>query len=201
MLLIHAFTYAQNNFVVEIVKYNTLYFGIENPISIAVPQIDSKNVWIEAEGGTFNKIDDSQYILIPKSLNFNIRVFTANNNDTLFLGKRIFKVKYIPLPDVYIGNYKLTQENAHIKNRYLLSTQNLYLKYDNIEINIIPNQITSFEVLFVYKEKTIEEEVHGNLLPPNIIKMIHELPENTQIIFKNISSNNQILIGEVIFTL
>jgi hypothetical protein len=97
-----------NSLSVSIDKLNILYTYLENPLSISASGIKNERLIIKVKSGNA--------LVYRKNEKFLIRVYKpneivmleakgiTNNNDTIYLGTRTFRVKEFPNPVFYLGN-------------------------------------------------------------------------------------------------
>lgn len=97
---------AQTNVVVAPIKMNVLYIGIDNPVSIAVPNNSNENITVSATGGdaTVSKAEDGLY---------NIRVASITDDclinvhvDGKLVGTSKFRVRGLPAPYATVGGFE-----------------------------------------------------------------------------------------------
>ncbi|MCF8298724.1 MAG: hypothetical protein K9J13_14340 [Saprospiraceae bacterium] len=172
--------------VISVQKNNVLYSGIENQIAVAVPGVAAEKIKISVTNGKISKnIDNINYLIIPKSKQTVIRVFSVNGNDTIEYGQSIYRVKQIPMPDLHLANQNISQETTIINRTILRSQAFLLFRYDNdFEFDLQAPVVTAFTISYKKNNKVITERIEANKIPNDIIAKILALPEG-EIIFIN----------------
>jgi len=128
------YTNAQNPFI-SLIKYDTLYYGIKNPIKILIQDFSCNEIILRANDCEIIK-DSCSFNIIPLIKNGTITIFgyAKNQNDTIQIGSQIFSVKRIPNPDIYF----VTQKNENITCK--ISPNTLIAKSknsDNFDFEVI----------------------------------------------------------------
>ncbi len=181
------FIMAQKMAVVSAEKFNYLYQGIENPVSIAVPEISSDKIQVSVINGNIKKIDNSHYIVIPgnfKTLTLN--VFSVEKKDTVYYGSFQFRVKQIPEHDLYIANTNMALKKK-INKVNLLAQPMLYYKIsENFEFDIPAPLVLSFNLSYNNKGSVVDKAINGNKISGDIINEIMQLGPDTEIVISNI---------------
>ncbi|MDX9931388.1 MAG: GldM family protein [Bacteroidales bacterium] len=186
---------AQQMAVVSVDKNNYVYAGIGNPISIAVPGINSSEISVEATGGVINKVDDGKYSFIPSATNkvATIDVYSGSGDKKTGHGSISFRIKPIPEPDCYLGSVNLSIFPTISKSQ--LNSMSMLVYRSSITDIEIPVPIITKFVLSYKNEKSIfvEKSILGNKIPADLIAEISKLNEGTKVFITDIyaSYNNQ----------
>lgn len=187
--------FAQKVAVISVDKNNYVYAGIENPISIAVPGVQSDQISVEVEGGDIKKIDDSRYSLMPnpKSKEAVIQVFSGKSNSKTSHGSIHFRIKQIPAPDCYLGTSNLSN-NPTISKGQLHAMSILVYRNSITEFEIPVPVITKFTLSYKNEDSDfVDISISGNKIPGDVIAEISNLKEGTEVLVLDIyaSYNNQ----------
>lgn len=179
--------------VISADKNNFLYAGIENPISIAVPNIDANTIFITATNGTLKRIDNVHYSIIPKFGNTSIHVFSAAKGDTTDHGSIAFRVLQIPAPNLFLGNLNLSEnQKPTVDRKNLLATQALTLRHsDGFAYDLTTGTISGFNITYTKENELVSQTITGNRIPIPLIRKLQDLPEGSEVKIDNIEVNKQ----------
>ena len=93
--------------VVSATRMNVLYAGLENPISVAVPGLDSRDLVIEVDSAHEIRCEEKgKCVVIPDANSTRAQVTvkqTGANNENTLLGSIDFRAKS-PRPDIEMGS-------------------------------------------------------------------------------------------------
>lgn len=186
---------AQQMAVVSVDKNNYVYAGIGNPISIAVPGINSSEISVEATGGVINKVDDGKYSFIPSATNrvATIDVYSGSGDKKTGHGSISFRIKPIPAPDCYLGTSNLSN-NPTISKGQLHAMSILVYRNSITEFEIPVPVITKFTLSYKNEDSDfVDISISGNKIPGDVIAEISNLKEGTEVLVLDIyaSYNNQ----------
>ena len=101
--------------VVSVDKINAVYIGLDNPISVAVPNVRSEDLIVSTIGGTITG-ERGNYILRPsdneqsKEMVVNVSYYKAEK--LIAAGQKTFKIKRFPDPVLLFSNL---EEGDYIK--------------------------------------------------------------------------------------
>lgn len=88
---------------------NIMYAGIENPIGISVSEIPNNHLRIIASDSLcrIEKVNDNVYLITPlNSGALNLMVLNMENDTQEVIGSYPFRVKLVPMPDIFIAGQK-----------------------------------------------------------------------------------------------
>ena len=99
--------------VIELTNMNVVYVGVDNPVSIGVPGVDSRNITPSIAEATATIVKDPSgkaglYIIKPTKMGkinvtVNAKVDGKTNRN---MGTKLYRAKAIPQPTLKIGNFK-----------------------------------------------------------------------------------------------
>ena len=116
------YTVAEPSATVMLDKMQVVYAGLDNPITISAPGVDTKNLRasIEQGQGTLSPGEGGagHYIIkpAPSAKNVNVSVDATIDNKTTRVANYRFKVKNIPDPKIIIGVHETGSANASRKD-------------------------------------------------------------------------------------
>ncbi len=112
------YTVAEPSATVMLDKMQVVYAGLENPITISAPGVETKNLKASIEGGALTPDGVGHYIIKPTPGAKNVNVFVDAEIDRKItrVATYKFKVKDIPNPDLVIGIHKTGSSNAARKD-------------------------------------------------------------------------------------
>lgn len=134
-----------NQIAISAEKLNILYFGIDNPIEIAICDVNSENISATIDNGTITKESDVKWTVKVKNVGkVHIKVFIDKGGKKTLYAERDFRVLKMPNPVVTIGGVKSGPiEKQKIMNQPHLKTVLEDFLFDNIKYSV-----TSFTLTF-----------------------------------------------------
>ena len=84
----------------ELSRENVIIRGITNPINLAVENTKCENVVITCEDAKITKYDNCNYSILTNtpSRELQINIFKKKDRDTIFVSKKLLRVKELPNP-------------------------------------------------------------------------------------------------------
>jgi len=182
-----AFSNAHSQAVVSVDKMNIIYRGIENPVSVAVPNVASNLVQVVASNATVRKIDDVHYMLLPttnaQSLSFN--VFSVTGKDTTWYGSFMFRVLPVPAPVLRVAGIAINGEEASLTFAMLKAQPYLSAALDNFLFDI-KFSVTSFIISFTNGEEVVSEDINGNQISKSFLDKIGKMEKPVKVTISNV---------------
>jgi hypothetical protein len=170
-------------------KNNVLYYGIENPLDVVVENIKCNYFFITTDNGIITG-ENCNYTLKPEKYGLtNIFVKKITKKDTLLIGKKVFRVKKIPLPIAYIGGKNCDS----IHKNLLIASGGIITRFDNLDFDITI-KIDKFSVI-IFRDNTpiYKNTIKGNKFTEELITEFKKLQPNDELIFYNMTITNQSL--------
>lgn len=160
---------------VEMTKMNVAYAGIDNPVNVSVPGVDSRNVVVSIPGGGATITKDPQgnagaYIIRAQKIGkVKVQVDAKLDGKTLktMVSKEI-RIKMIPTPELKVGNFK---NNDIVSKNEILVDPTLRAKCPDFDFQLPPLKITSFS-FNVSGSQASDIQGNGNKLTPDMIDRI-----------------------------
>lgn len=161
--------------VVSLTNMNVVYAGIDNPVSISVPGVASKDVvpHVVGQGATISKDPagkEGDYIIRASKIGkIQIQVDAKTDGKTTrSMGTKEFRVKRIPKPVLKAGTYKTGDVVA--KNE-LIALGAVRVMMEDFDFKIPPLKITTFN-FNVQGSGQIDIQGQGGRLTPDMISRI-----------------------------
>jgi gliding motility-associated protein GldM len=170
--------------VVSCTKMNVLYIGIDNPISVAVPGVDSKNLVVAATEATLISSGNGNYIVKPNSTASAVTISVAGNVNGKIksYGSYNFRVKRVPDPYVTVGGYKGGEaDKAVIQTRPFLK-----VVLENFDFEGVNFEVTSFTMSCVVSGTDYSVSAKGNQLSAEMLTKLNEFQPGQKIYFEDI---------------
>lgn len=158
--------------VTEMTKMNVAYAGIDNPMSISVPGVPSKDVKPVIAGGTAQLIPangEGNYTFRATKLGkVQVQVNATSNGVTRSMGTKEIRVKRIPAPVLKVGNFK---NNDVVSRNEFLVDPTIRARLEDFDFQLPPLKINSFS-FNVSGSGMTEIQGRGNKLTPDMIDRI-----------------------------
>lgn len=120
-------------------KMNVLYIGVDNPLTIAVPNIPSDQLIVMIDNGSISGSNGRYIAHVTQSGTATIRVATVQNDRKVMLSEQVFRVKFMPdpvngkIPTDFDAKYqmdstsylKMEQDYKQLKEKQLLVAYDL----------------------------------------------------------------------------
>jgi hypothetical protein len=166
--------------VVALPKLNVLYFGVPNPVQIAVPGVTSDKLTATVTNGSINKTSTGWEIK-PSLATGVVKLTVLVDNKKV--SEKSFRVKSIPWPVATISG----KQNGAVSKNEIITAGELDTEIKDFLWDL-RFEVTSYS--FVYTENGSDKEisVSGNKLTNEIKSAISNLKSGQQIIFKEIKA-------------
>jgi hypothetical protein len=156
-----------------------LYFGIENPISIAVPGITNDKVSLTITNGSIRKENSKYYIKVNDVPEVTITVMADNK----LVNSSICKVLKLPNPTLSIGLF-FGANSIAISRDELIKAGEISLS------SFLPKELTyklmSFTFSYSSDGKAIQKQNNGNKFNQELIDAIENTKLNSKFYFESI---------------
>jgi phosphosulfolactate phosphohydrolase-like enzyme len=166
--------------VVALPNLNVLYFGIPNPVQIAVPGVASDKVTATITNGSISKTSNGWEVK-PSTANGTVIINVLVNNQKV--SEKTFRVKSIPAPVAVLagkGNGVISKNDALNAGEIVTEMKNFLwdLKYE----------IKSYSFLYSVNGNDKLISTTGNKLTEEMKSIISNLRAGENIIFKDIKA-------------
>ena len=172
--------------VAELTKMNVVYAGIDNPISVSVPGVASRDVipTITSGNATITKAPgDGNYIIrATKPGKLTLSVSAKVDKGTKHMGTKEIRIKKIPKPVLKIANFKTGDQVSKVE-----VTANAMLRavMEDFDFQLPPLKISSFS-FNVSGSGALELTGSGNRLTPEMISRINSAKPRQKIYIDNV---------------
>ncbi|MBP5516273.1 MAG: gliding motility protein GldM [Bacteroidales bacterium] len=172
--------------VAELTKMNVVYSGIDNPISIAVPGVDNKDVSasISSGGATLVSQGGGNYIIKPSKLGkLTISVSAKIDGVTKNIGTKEIRVKRIPKPSLRMGNFKTGDQ---VSKAEVTANPVLRAAMEDFDFQIPAPKINSF-VFNVQGSGALDINGTGNRLTADMLNRINNARRGQKIYITDVT--------------
>lgn len=173
--------------VAEMTKMNVAYAGIDNPMSISVPGVPSKDVKPVISSGSASlsrAAGEGNYTFRASKLGkVLVQVTATTNGVTRSMGTKEIRVKRIPAPVLKVGTFK--NNDVVSKNEFLVDPT-IRARLEDFDFQLPPLRISSFS-FNVSGSGMTEITGRGNQLTPDMVNRI-----------KNAKRGQKIYIDDVV---
>ena len=170
--------------VVSLDNMLVVYAGIENPITVSVPGVDSRNLRVTMDP-SMGKIRDGEgagkYIVIPNSNNkrITLNVQAVIDRQTQNMGDQTFRVKAIPDPVLKVGSY---DPGAKVfKKEFNEGTMVGAVKNKDFEFKVERGAIRIQKMNITVGARTLAE-ITGNRFNPEVVSAIKKANKGDKLI-------------------
>jgi gliding motility-associated protein GldM len=171
--------------VIELSKMNVVYNGIDNPVTIGVPGVASRDVTatITTGNGTLTKAaGDGNYIIRPNKIGkMSIRVTAKIDGHVKDMGTKEYRVKRIPTPVLKIGNFK---SNDNVSKAEIEANPQLRAVLEDFDFQIPAPKVASFE--FSTSANPLPQQGRGSRLDPSMLSSIKGLKRGQKFYIDNV---------------
>ena len=171
LLSIHSFSQTDNIAVISSERMNIFYVGIDNPISIAVPNIPNDKIKVSINNGTITGSNGKYIVRVDKGIETTIEILTENDSGEIIkVCSKIFRVKMIPSLFPCFG--KNCNSTMHLTLDELLNNTTISVSLNLFELNF---EVISFTVSFYLKGAIKSISLLGNKFNQEIRDYIKQL--------------------------
>lgn len=169
-------------------QMNTLYRGLDNPISVAVPGYMSKEIEVKCLGCKSFQGKNGRYILQPGVDNkIELQIYSLRKRDkSKIIHTQLFRVQKIPDPVLYLFNKRdrdslnfLPVDNSGISPYWFIP------RTEGMDI-CITSRVSEFTVMFPLGGKWFEKTYPDNRFPQELHHVLTQLPKGTPVYFPSI---------------
>ena len=164
---------------------NVVYNGIDNPVTIGVPGVASRDVTatITTGNGTLTKAaGDGNYIIRPNKIGkMSIRVTAKIDGHVKDMGTKEYRVKRIPTPVLKIGNFK---SNDNVSKAEIEANPQLRAVLEDFDFQIPAPKVASFE--FSTSANPLPQQGRGSRLDPSMLSSIKGLKRGQKFYIDNV---------------
>ena len=164
-------------------KMNVLYYGVDNPMAIAVSGVSPEEISVEIDNGKIMG-ELGKYVVQPmKPGTARIKVYQVKKDKKVLLQESEFRVKTVPDPKAYVAGKK----GGKITRDELLKANEVQAFMENFDFDL-QFRIVEFVLSTSFPgSSTIREEISkSNTFSKSQIDLIKSLVKNQKIYFENI---------------
>lgn len=176
--------------VVALTKMNVVYAGVDNPVSISVPGVDSRNVVpVIAEGAaTISKDPNGKagdYIIRAQKMGkITIRVDAKLDGGkvTKTMGSQLLRAKKIPEPKLKVGSFK---DGDVVDKNALAAVGKINAVMEDFDFQLPPMKVSSFE-FNVSGSNSFDLTGSGNTFNPEMISRLKNAKKGQKVYIDNV---------------
>ena len=176
--------------VVSLTKMNVVYAGIDNPVSISVPGVDTRQVSVSIPGGGATITKDPQgkagdYLIRATKLGkISVHVDAKTDGKTSrSMGSKEIRVKKIPKPVLKIGNFK---SGDNVTKAEIEAVGRIRAVMEDFDFQLPPLNISTFDFNVSGSQK-MDVTGHGNALNPEMTSMLKNAKRGQKVTITNVS--------------
>ncbi len=173
--------------VAEMTKMNVAYAGIENPMTISVPGVPSKDVQPVIASGSATitpGTGEGNYIFKATKLGkVQVQVNATTNGTTRSMGTKEIRVKRIPSPVLKVGTFK--NNDVVAKNEFLIDPT-IRARLEDFDFQLPPLKISTFTFNGSGSGMT-EIQGRGNKLTPDMVARIKNAKRGQKIYIDDVT--------------
>lgn len=168
--------------VVSPTKMNVFYYGVDNPIAVSVPGVDSKGVKISLSGAKSKAKGKGEYIVDVNKGARTVKV-SVNANGRNIGKPHEFRVKKVPNPVATISG----KVQGTISKSLMLRTPGIRASLRDFPFDL-KFKVTSFVVRINDGDYVSPIGVKGDLFTPEIKEKIRKVKPGTEVSFTSIKA-------------
>jgi gliding motility-associated protein GldM len=185
LLQIQLFAQTENIAVVAADKMNVLYIGIDNPISIAVPGIESEKLQVSIVNGSLTGSKGKYVVKVNNVNDVTINVAAEiKPAEIKYMGSTTFRVKRIPDP-IPCLNGNCTPNASISKAELLKNTVVSVFMQLPFEMKF---EIESFTLTYNTDNSIVSEWTSGNLFSQKMIDAVSKIEKGNKIYLEDIKA-------------
>jgi len=180
--------HAQNDdAVISNDKIAIVYIGIENPISVAIPDIKSENVVLSVNFGTIEKREGLYYLTVPDSRGMQEYVTVTafekkENGETVNHGSKNFRILNIPMPKLMVNG--LNGGDISVSDAQKLDS--LWVELPCFVYEGFNYEVQNFKLIINRKKKNYMFNIKGTKFPVNATQELSTVKKGDIIIIDDI---------------
>ena len=183
------FGQTKNSAVISATSMNVLYQQVENPISVAVPEVKLSEISVEINNGTITKESDGNYTVRPvKKGKATITVYVNTKKGKVIYGLMDFRVLSVPEPRANIKGATWKDGRFSIGKMELITSMGVYAKMKDFVFEGISFEVVSYEFTILIDGTVNHGKNEGGRFSKKIESLIKKAPNGTQITFHNIKA-------------
>jgi hypothetical protein len=171
--------------VVSVLNMNVLYRGLDNPVEIAVPGVDSRLLSVSMEGGVITRNEDGTYNVRPGEGKVEAIIYvSANiNGETVSMPGRYFRIKRIPEPVPSFGGKK--PYDSMITEGDAAAAAGVRADMEGFDFPVAA-RVTSFKVTLFTKNMLNEYLCTSNRISEEASSAIRQMKKGDRILIEGI---------------
>lgn len=165
-------------------KMNVFYIGVDNPVSVGAPGVNSKDLSVAitgSNGATIKPDGKGGYIVNVKTQGkCNITASAKMGTQTRMLGSMEYRIKQIPKPTVMIGNYS----GGKISKESLIANRGLRVSMEGFDFPVTYT-VTTYKVTFISGgDGEAPMQGRGNAFTPEMVNRMQKLRRGNKVVFE-----------------
>ncbi|SDS14087.1 gliding motility-associated protein GldM [Mucilaginibacter mallensis] len=164
-------------------KMNVFYIGVDNPVSVSVPGIPSRNIRIGISAGSLSGTNGKYMVKVNSPGTVNVSVSAEiTKGKTELLSRTLFRAKRIPDPIAKFSG----RSGGNVPTVALKAQDAIFASLDNFDFDA-KFRITRFSLIIANPRETASIQVtSGNQLSPEMHASLGEIKPGSHVIFDNI---------------
>jgi hypothetical protein len=160
-------------------KMNVLYIGLDNPVKIAVSDVDVNKISVTVDNGTI-KGEKGAYIINPKDVG-PAKIIVSSNGKAI--DSAIFRVKYVPDPVAKVGGSK----GGEIDRSFLLEQKGVIAELENSDFDL-SFKVVQFTVSTVFGKYMEDRTVNSNMFTQEQYDLIKKVKKGNKVYIEGIKA-------------
>ena len=183
--------YGKHDFTISLPEMNVLYHGIANPVKVVVNGVPENLVILgDEEDNTYDiwTDNDDQTYVTPKVRTGMLRipVNIVENDKVKKIGHQVFRVRYIPDPELYIGKYL---SGSTIPREELANMKSIAVRYGMDFAFQVKAPVVEKQSISITKIAGADElENKGATWSPEIVSYITKIKKSCKLMIEAVVS-------------
>jgi hypothetical protein len=161
-------------------KMNVLYIGLDNPVKIAISEIDANRIGVTVDNGTI-KGEKGEYIVSPKDVGLAKIVVSANDKA---IDSAEFRVKAVPDPVAKVAGIK---GSGAIDQAFLLEQKGVVAEMENFDFDLC-FKVVEFTVSTVVGKFAVDRSVKSNMFTQEQYDLIRKVQKGKKVYIESIKA-------------
>jgi gliding motility-associated protein GldM len=175
---------ANHIFAISPLKMNVFYYGVDNPVRIAVCGVNYKDISVTIDSGTITRQSDGWIVRVKNTRKAVLTVYAEKDGKKVCYGSETFRIKRVPDPALSVSGVRseYIAKNLILASPWLITEMPIGFDFD------IRFKVTSFTCMITRgKNPGMEFKCIGNKICPEALKAIANMEKGDTLTFYDVN--------------